>query len=57
MREGARKSRSFICRRAVIIARIILRPVELQLVNIVACTHLRPIGVGAGKVDRHWIRI
>ena len=57
MREGARDSRSSNCRRVKIITRIILHPVELQLVNVVADAHLRPIGMGVGKVDRHRIRV
>ncbi len=57
MREGARVSWSSNCRRVVIITRIILRPVELQLVNVVADAQLRPISIGVGKVDRHWIRV
>lgn len=57
MREGARDSRSSNGRRAEIIARIIRRPVELQLVDVVADAHLCPIGNGVGQVDRVWIRV
>jgi hypothetical protein len=57
MREGARDSRSSNCRRVEIITRIILHPVKLQLVNVVADAHLRPIGIGVGKIDRIWIRV
>jgi len=55
MRERARVSRSSICRRVEIITRIILHPVVLQLVDVVGNTHLVPIGMGIGKINRLWI--